>query len=489
MRNHGSVWLVVAAAVAANLTILLFISMHFPAYLQDYSLNTNPDAQHYVRLGENVWQRGVYSRQETPPYAIDSHRTPVYPLIAGAVQAATGVIWPLYVLQALVQLLTALLVYDLGCRVWGNGAGLAAALLYVCDPLGILLNWQAMSECLFVFTSTLTVYLAVRAWQARESAHAVSSYASVGVAAGLAALTRPTALYLAVVLAAVTAGRALLTRRRVAALAGALCILLVTCVTVLPWVVRNHLRFGVARLTTIDSVALVYEAATSVYELKYDVAEPGAVDRLVREFNLPTMSQAFNPWLLSEDVATIDARQRSAARTVLTRDPMLFAQAAVIGLLKTMFGHITPDLAMMAHLDWRAPGFDVLAAGDIGGFANTLGTNHWILTAAFLGQNALAVGIVGLAAVGLGLVFRRGASAEERYLMLSLAAIVAYHAAAVSLLGLHGEARYRAPMVPVLCLAAGYAVDAVRAKLADVARELRGRRIVASAKREVTELT
>src|SRR5437879_2939900 len=90
---------IVLLALATNAVIVLCIMSSNPRYLLDYRQNGNPDAAHYVLLGENFWTKGVYSRQSAPPYQPDVLRTPIYPLLAGSVQALLGTIWPLYVIQ------------------------------------------------------------------------------------------------------------------------------------------------------------------------------------------------------------------------------------------------------------------------------------------------------------------------------------------------------------------------------------------------------
>src|SRR4051794_32175659 len=77
--------IVFAVAFGIVLMCLLAASRRNPDYLADYRLNSNPDAVHYVLLGDNIWSGHGYSRQEGSPYHPDMLRTPAYPLLAGGV--------------------------------------------------------------------------------------------------------------------------------------------------------------------------------------------------------------------------------------------------------------------------------------------------------------------------------------------------------------------------------------------------------------------
>lgn len=82
--------LILMIAVAPSIFMACDIVLRNPRYLQDYTLASNPDAIHYVVLGRNFWARGVYSREEQPPFTPDILRTPVYPLVAGGLDLALG---------------------------------------------------------------------------------------------------------------------------------------------------------------------------------------------------------------------------------------------------------------------------------------------------------------------------------------------------------------------------------------------------------------
>src|SRR5262247_3574215 len=81
---------IVLLSFMVNLILTVFIGINQPEYFWDYRRNGNPDARDYVRLGENFWLSGKYSRQAAPPYQPDILRTPVYPILAGGINVLSG---------------------------------------------------------------------------------------------------------------------------------------------------------------------------------------------------------------------------------------------------------------------------------------------------------------------------------------------------------------------------------------------------------------
>src|SRR5882672_10773573 len=96
-------------SLSVNILLLLFIGLSQPTYLQNYHTDGNPDGNQYIQLGTNLWSRGIYSRQTEPPYQPDIKWTPLYPALAGGINVFSKTIWPLYALQVVFSIVTALL--------------------------------------------------------------------------------------------------------------------------------------------------------------------------------------------------------------------------------------------------------------------------------------------------------------------------------------------------------------------------------------------
>jgi len=175
-----------------------------------------------------------------PPTAT---RGPVYPLfLAGIYWLSSHRYLAVFVVQALVDVGTVALTYAVAWSLYRRrDVGLLAALAYACYLPFALQVGQVMTETLFTALLLLGVYWFLLAVRSERKAHALGLQIGAGVALGLAALTRPAALLVPLVLAAflpwLTSGW-----RRVAAQAAAL--LLAFILVLVPWTWRNWQIFG-----------------------------------------------------------------------------------------------------------------------------------------------------------------------------------------------------------------------------------------------------
>jgi 4-amino-4-deoxy-L-arabinose transferase-like glycosyltransferase len=147
---------------------------------------------------------------------------------------------PMYVLQALLSAATVALVFGLARRHFGDGAALLAAALTAVNLDLIVFTGILLTETAFVFLMCAAMLAWERALAAPTSAH----WALTGVLLGLAALARPTAQLLIVVVAVVTVVSWRSRGRRPRRLVGVLLVAVATfALTLAPWTVRNYLTF------------------------------------------------------------------------------------------------------------------------------------------------------------------------------------------------------------------------------------------------------
>lgn len=440
---------IAAVALLLSAACALLIDTKRPDYLRDYTTNSNPDALHYVLLGETVWQHGHYSRQGGPPYQPDILRPPVYPLLAGGVQALMGVIWPLYFIQTLCTLGTSLLVYSLGVRLFGRRVGLAAGLLVAADGVLALLHFEAMTEPVFTLLATAAVTLWVRGlWDAQRPPPTWKHATTIGLLAGLAALTRPTGQYLPLLLALMQVAIAL-TRQDGRLLRQAGLLFLAGYAVIAPWILRNAAVSGVARLTIADTVGLVYNAAAGAYQVELGISRDEAQERIRDEYGLVAHDLTLNYWLVDQPIQEIDAKQRAAVPELLRKYPASLVRATLTGLVKSFLSHHTPTLASMCGEPWHTVGLDTLLRGQVGEFLQAIAQNHPALVAAFVWQMVLNLGVPVLAIAGLLAILRTG---RQRAAALALVVVTGYYLATVAVIGLDAYCRHRAMVIPFACL-------------------------------------
>ena len=202
------------------------------------------DEQQYSRIAQNLVAGHGFGWAENEPTSI---RPPLYPALLAAVwRVSPNNLQAVRVVQILLGLATAVLVYVLGSRVYGPAVGAWAAAVCWLYPSLIFFNFLILTETLFTFLLVAFVLTVVLLVQIPRPAFAIAC----GIALGLGALTRsilwPLPLILCPLLAVLI--RAPLARR----LALPCLVLAGYAAVVAPWAVRNTRLQGV--VTIVDTM-------------------------------------------------------------------------------------------------------------------------------------------------------------------------------------------------------------------------------------------
>ncbi|HEX6163428.1 MAG TPA: glycosyltransferase family 39 protein [Vicinamibacterales bacterium] len=388
-------------------------------------------------------------------------RTPIYPLLSGGVEAFAAAIWPLYLLQVVLSVGTALLVCGIAAAILGRGPALFAGCLYAVDLCVAGINFEALSEPLFVFLSMLGIFVWIRTYAVQPSRHFVRAHLFAGALLGVALLTRPAGIYLPAVLAVAGAG-ILAGRYQWRALIGPVLLVFAAYAVAAPWVARNNRVHGIPRLTNADSINLAYFAGAAVYQLKYGIDREQAQERIASEFDLPPLGAANNTWRLQDSVRNVDGKQRAAAREILTANPLLFAQASAIGVAKSFGSHSSASIAAMAGRTWSPPGLSSIADGDFMSVWQSIRRNDAWIVAVFAWQMLIAGTVTVSALAGVWLLLLRRHSIVAAGLLLP----ALYSVATIAVVGVDAYWRHRLPITPIACILAGYGMFELRCRLA-----------------------
>ena len=232
-------------------------------------------------------------------------RTPGYPLFIAAHYSVFGERRDLVVMtQMLLSTCTVLLIYSLGRKLSTQRAALAAAAIFILDPLSFVYSQLLFSETLFTLVLVLAVWCAVALVQGR----AVWWSAAFGLGLATATLIRPIAYYLIIPsmvgLALYGGARLRWSGRRVAA--ATLLALLPWCVLVEGWRVRNYVTTGSAVFSSIQAENLLWYRGSGIVAVRDGVSFEDARARIAAD--LPDMTD----W----SAADINARH---VREALTR--------------------------------------------------------------------------------------------------------------------------------------------------------------------------
>ncbi len=343
-------------ALLLNLLLFVYIVRNNGSHFLVSELRRNPDATDYLTLGKNIALHRAFSRERQMPFSPDPLRTPLFPL-AIAILGSWKHPWTIMAANVVAHVATCVAIYHL-VRSWRSELEATIASLLVAVNITVAINnFLVMSEAIFI--GLLSMSLAVLLpplLGAATGGHNGRRIFIGGILLGLATLTRPTSLYLPVVLALVvfsTRGtpHGWKTRFRLVAAA-----VLGFAVLVLPWVVRNAAVFRVPRLTTVDSSNLVYFVGGGAFQVERSLSLDGARRAIAEEYGLPSYSEVQNPWSSTHTVREIDARLRRAAPKVILRYPRSLMLSSMLGLVKAVISHNVSVLARICGRQWANPG-------------------------------------------------------------------------------------------------------------------------------------
>jgi hypothetical protein len=217
------------------------------------------DARPYLEAATELARNGRYP-DRTEPYFF---RPPAYPaFLVAATLGRPDRIACAKAANALLGAVAAVLLAALSSRIFGNravavGTGLAAAF----HPSFVLLSTDVQSEPLFLVALLLSAFALLAAVDGPSKGSAFAA----GVALGVAALTRPSALALAPLLAAPLFDRRRPRSARVALAALAAAGLIFALA---PWTARNAARFG-ELIPVSDAGGVSLYAGNSAWTRRY----------------------------------------------------------------------------------------------------------------------------------------------------------------------------------------------------------------------------
>ncbi len=400
------------------------------------ALHSDPDT--YRQLARNLLAEGTFgyrvsdSEPGTQRIQPTAYRPPLYPLTLAAVGWTDGVgSTSIALLHGALGVATVLLVYCLS-QDWSLGRwGLLAALLVACDP--ILLNQSAlvMTETLASSLAVLALWCLTRTATAdsggnsrlgpsvppRVAAPAASVIAS-GAAVALAALVRPTFLVWAAAIAvAWLASPGGLSRRQLGRIG---LFALSAGAVLLPWGVRNARVLDRFLVTTTHGGYTLWLGNNPEFYRFLKQADRGDVwDSRQLDEQYLQIRQAYG-----NDEFQADRWAYEQARAAISRDPASFLRACVFRI-GSLWG-VVPHQVDSAESAVRRSG--------------RVAVGVWYTA------------VLGLACVGLGALGRRLLQPPWLWGLLLCLAFTAMHSVYWSNL------RMRAPLMPVVCLAAAAGV-------------------------------
>jgi 4-amino-4-deoxy-L-arabinose transferase-like glycosyltransferase len=375
---------------------------------------------------------------------------PVYPVVAGALEVFAGGVWAVYLFQTLCHAGTAVATYLLAVGFTGRRVAALAGLLVAGDAMLAVMNFEAMTEPLFMLLATVGVMLWIRELAllgARPPRFGMAVL--TGLVLGLATLTRSTSAYLPILMFAAQVGLGVI-QRRWRLLGHAATLLVVFYMVTNAWTL-----FRSSCLTDSPAgsahIVYVYSAGAGAYQVEFGISREEAQDRIRREFNLLSFEEVSNPWIIDPEDAKTRRHPREVVREVLSRFPRSLLISSLLGIAKASISHNVHTLAYMSGHQWTSVGLDRIRRGQFSEAWRQLAQNPPLLVVLFLWEIGFVavVCVFGLVGTIWGLLLARW-----RVVAICLLLVVAYYNATIAAVGIDAFYKYRTMIVPFWCLAA-----------------------------------
>jgi len=404
-----------------------------------------PDSVAYASLATGLLEEGRFARWSmrdgaSPP---EVFRTPGYPLLLAAnlwADRSEGVWQTVLATQVLLDGLLVLVTYWLGCLVASRPAAVVAAALLALSPLSAAASCRVLSDSLYAFLLTVATLLMVGHLR-------TGLWWALLVSAGVLAAgcyVRPVGLVMAGVFALV-----LLARPRRLARAGAF--VGVVLAGIAPWVVRNGVAGGYWGFSSFAADSLYYHSAAEV------VAATEGIDAETGRYRMREEARAMAADPSQPTVGQLVRRRAARAWEVLLAHPGTYARIHLEGCVAFWLPGAT-DALEVAGL--ARPGRGTLDVLHERGLAEA--ARHYFggsAAAVALAAPMVAVLLVQYAGVVACAASRRRRMPAAAWLMLLAVAVSAM------LGGPAATPRFRVPVNPMLCVAAGVGLVAAWGRL------------------------
>ena len=445
LLSHLKIWHVLALALL--LRGMLPVAGYY--YTGDIGIFYNPDTHTYVEPARELITNHRFFANGAPEII----RTPGYPLLLTLGLLSGHLVATTVLLQILLSCFTVYMVYRAALLVFEHErAAVAAAALYAIEPLSIFYTSQLLTETVFAALTIVWIYYFLRYVKQQALRHLIVS--AIALAASI--YVRPVAEYLPLILAIALSVWALLRRKpaRARILVHAICFLLVSSALILPWSARNFVETGYSQFAGISSINKYFYLAASVSAAQGDLnffevqKQLGYMDDEAYLRRHPEQGS----WTQGEKLEYLD----KAANDILARNRLTYLKIHLSGIARVMLDPgATPVLEF----------FDLYRMGG-GLFGRIL--DEGPLKA--ISQNAVghpAVFWSNLALLPLllldiwcALLVIVSPSRRRDACVIALSLTAAYFVMISG--GPAGLGRFRHPVMPIVCVLAGYGLMAGR---------------------------
>jgi hypothetical protein len=418
-------------------------------YTRDASIVYTPDTVSYIEPARELIAHHRFYSDGAPEII----RTPGYPLLltAGLLLGRLEIVT--IALQILLSCFAVYMVYQTACILFeGEWIALIAATLYAIEPLSILFTSLLAPETLFTAVVMVGVYYLVRYLKKQSPADLLAS----GSALAASVYVRPIGLFLPVTIAAGLAAWAVVTaqQNKHRLIVHAIAFVIVSFALTGLWQLRNEAETDYSGFSAIASDNMYFILAASVLAAEQHVSYYGMRDRL--GYQNPRAYLHDHPEQKTWSVAQRTSYLDRAAEHILLDNSLTYAWIYFDGILRGTFDPGSTEFLRFFDLYPKEGGLLTVEV-DKGRIATikALYANPLLFWSTAL---MVPVLLTYLSSACVTLCSR--VILDPSILAVSL--IVAYYMAIAGGPGDWG--RFRHPVMPIICVLAGYGLYAVRSR-------------------------
>jgi hypothetical protein len=389
------------------------------------------DSEGYLELANNLLRDGIYGSVSQPD--LDLFRTPGYPVFLALILALTGgSLRTVVIIQFLLVLVTAYLLYETGRSMGMEKVGLLAGSMLLLSPNALFWSTTIMTETLFTTGLILAFLLMVKSVDGKFPTWIV------GLLLGILTLIRPIGIFIVLIWVIWLAAFNFKTLGSLGSIRKVTSFFLASMLVLGPWYIRNVERHGMLTLSNVNRVTLYS------YHLSLTLVEEEGIS-----------------W--DEAKSEIDAMggARAAATKIIFQFPSTFIRVQTRGIARVILGTESDTwFWLVSESHTVEPGDDFLAPLLQGNIPSVIGELTKMIDEGRLSSLILNLWGLGFTClfIGLGLIGTiRGLKVGDRNLraLILLALLTVIYLILGP--GAAGEARFRIPAEPFLALFAGMA--------------------------------
>ena len=392
------------------------------------------DSYAYNLLGVNIAQHGYYTPNGGEP---GLSRAPGYPVYLAAVYKLFGVKPAIALfLQIVLSGLIPIFLYMNTELLFSKRVARIASVLSIVEPVSIIYANMLLSETLFVVFLLLSTYFFIKSLKNKNTTALLMS----AITAGIGAYFRPVILYLPLAYAFMYISVSWLSFKD--RIKYALGIVLITGLTVLPWITRNYIVDRYKGFCSIQDINLYYWRAAGVISDMEHLPLREVQDRLKQA--VPSGLYLANEYQFLRDKAV----------SVIIRHPYSYLKVMLKGSINMLLSPERYAVFKLADIKPRFLGI-MWQGHSIHQALNMLMSDPVIVSSVVMYQLLFTIIIGLLIAIGMLIIAGEGFIKE----LLIMLFIIAYFVAVSA--GPEAEPRFRLPVLPYMLIIAAFALSSL----------------------------